>query len=46
MNLEAAKTVLVRDRMDWNKPHLRWIPDWNYRLFGQTRRALKKARKA
>ncbi|MBB4020555.1 hypothetical protein GGR17_000346 [Confluentimicrobium naphthalenivorans] len=33
MILQAAKTMLVRDRMDWHKPHLSWVPDWNYRLF-------------
>jgi len=33
MNLQAAKSVLVRDRMDWNKPHLTWVPEWAYRLF-------------
>lgn len=35
MNLQAAKTMLIDDQLDWNKPHLRWIPAWNYRLFRQ-----------
>lgn len=33
MILQAAKAILVRDQMDWNKPHLRWVPERNYRLF-------------
>lgn len=30
--------MLVRDQMDWNKPHLSWVPEWNYRLFRQVRK--------
>lgn len=26
MNLLAAKPMLVRERMDWNRPHLHWLP--------------------
>ena len=33
MNLEIAKTVLIADRMDWRKPHLRWVSDHFYRMF-------------
>lgn len=32
MTLAAAKTLLVRDRMDWHKPHLSWLPARVYRL--------------
>jgi len=33
MTLHTARTLFVRDRMDWNRPHLRWINDRAYRLF-------------
>lgn len=41
MSLQAAKSILVQDRMDWNKPHLTWIPEWNYRIFRLVKRAKK-----
>ncbi len=31
MPLNAAKTFLVRERLDWNRPHLRWLADTLYR---------------
>ena len=31
MPLNAARTLLVRDRLDWNRPHLRWFADTLYR---------------
>lgn len=34
MNLQAAQSLLIRDRMDWRKPHLRWISERFYRPFG------------
>ena len=36
MNLQAARNLLMRDRLDWRKPHLRWINDTYYRLFRST----------
>lgn len=33
MTLVTAKTMLVRDRLDWRTPHLRWIPKGFYRRF-------------
>ncbi len=24
--LQAARSILVQDRMDWNRPHLAWLP--------------------
>ena len=38
MNLIAAKSLLVRDRMDWNGGHLRWFAE---RLYWRKRRASK-----
>ncbi|KMW57981.1 hypothetical protein AIOL_002949 [Candidatus Rhodobacter oscarellae] len=32
MNLQAARHLLIRDRLDWNKPHLRWVADRLYRM--------------
>lgn len=32
MNLYAAKTLLVNDRLDWHKPHARWLTNAMYRL--------------
>ncbi|CUJ16205.1 hypothetical protein TA5114_00843 [Cognatishimia activa] len=26
MNLAQAKSIVVRERMDWSRPHLAWIP--------------------
>ena len=31
MTLQAAKSMLMRERMDWNRPHLNWIADHFYR---------------
>lgn len=33
MNLQAAQSLLLRDRRDWNKPHLPWLPSALYRLY-------------
>lgn len=33
MTLQAAKSMLVRDRMDWRKPHVPWISMKFYRYF-------------
>lgn len=35
MTLQAAKSMLVRDRMDYRKPHLTWFPDQIYRYFSE-----------
>ena len=31
MPLVAARTFLGQDRMDWNRPHLRWLAAALYR---------------
>ena len=36
MTLLAAQTLLIRDRMDWRKPHLKWVSDSFYRQFRWT----------
>ena len=33
MMLQTAQSLLTQDRMDWRKPHLRWLPERAYRLF-------------
>ncbi len=33
MNLQAARSMILNDRLDWNKPHLRWISNRFYRHF-------------
>ncbi len=33
MNIHTAHSLIIRDRMDWRKPHLRWIPERAYRFF-------------
>lgn len=38
MNLYAAQALLTRDRRDWNKPHLSWLPAALYRSYSDTRR--------
>lgn len=38
MNLLTARQILVRDRMDWNRPHLGWISEKLYRLFREVKR--------
>ena len=25
MNMHTARTMLVRDRLDWRRPHLNWL---------------------
>ncbi|PTN01662.1 hypothetical protein C8N32_11161 [Rhodovulum imhoffii] len=37
MNLNTAQAMLIRDRMDWRKPHLMWISDKFYRYFRTSR---------
>ena len=37
MTLHSARTFVVRDRLDWNKPHLQWMPNRLYRLFRRAR---------
>lgn len=32
MTLVTAKTFMVRDRLDWRTPHLRWLPKSVYKL--------------
>ena len=33
MLVHLAKTALLDDRMDWNRPHLRYLPKKLYRSF-------------
>lgn len=33
MNLVAAKTLLMRERLDWRRPHLNWVPEQLYNFF-------------
>jgi hypothetical protein len=33
----TAKSLLMQDRMDWNRPHLRWFPNRVYRLFHEVK---------
>jgi hypothetical protein len=33
MTLDTARALLVRNRMDWNRPHLPWVPGRFYRMF-------------
>lgn len=37
MNLLAAKSLLMSDRMDWRKPHLHWVANRFYRPFASLR---------
>ncbi len=37
MNLHVAQSMLVRDRMDWRKPHLSWVPTRIYRFFNESK---------
>ena len=37
MSLQAAKSMLVRDRMDWRKPHVTWLSSKFYRFFSNDR---------
>lgn len=34
MNLIQAKSLLIHDRMDWRKPHLRYVANKLYRSLG------------
>ena len=38
MNLLVARNLIIQDRMDWRKPHLRWLPEALYRPFRALRR--------
>jgi hypothetical protein len=40
MTLLTARTLLLDDRMDWNRAHLRWIPAGIYRLVLEARIAV------
>ncbi|SPF28082.1 hypothetical protein POI8812_00380 [Pontivivens insulae] len=33
MNIIAAQALVLRDRRDWNKPHLPWLSGRLYRKF-------------
>lgn len=33
MMLHCAKCMLVNERMDWKKPHVKWLSNRFYRLF-------------
>lgn len=37
MNLHTAQILLTRDRRDWVKPHLGWLPQSLYRFYSSTR---------
>ncbi|MEX5727129.1 hypothetical protein Ga0609869_000482 [Rhodovulum iodosum] len=37
MLLQSAQAMLIKDRMDWRKPHLKWIASRYYRLFRQAK---------
>lgn len=37
MNLHTARAMLMQDRMDWRKPHLKWISNRFYRFFRRSR---------
>ncbi|MCV2882889.1 hypothetical protein [Actibacterium sp. XHP0104] len=37
MMLQTAQSLLVRDRMDWRKPHLNWLPGRLYRYFSEVK---------
>lgn len=30
MTLLAANALLVSDRLDWSRPHLKWLPSRSY----------------
>lgn len=38
MNIVTAQALVIRDRYDWNKPHLTWLPERLYRAFSEIRR--------
>jgi len=37
MNLQTAQAMLLQDRMDWRKPHLKWVSERFYRFFSNMR---------
>lgn len=37
MNIQIAKSMLVQERMDWNRNHLSWLPHRAYRLLREAR---------
>jgi len=37
MTLHTAQALLTRDRRDWTKPHLSWLPAALYRSFSEAR---------
>lgn len=41
MNTHIARAMLVQDRMDWNRPHLNWLPSGLYRLAREVIRKTK-----
>ncbi|WP_263405996.1 hypothetical protein [Histidinibacterium aquaticum] len=43
MHLYTARTFFAQDRLDWNRPHLRWVPRSLYRL---AREAVKRRKPA
>lgn len=32
MNIAYARSMLLRDRLDWNRPHVNWLSDAYYAL--------------
>jgi len=40
MNLHDARYLLMQDRRDQNRPHLRWLPESLYRSFAAAHRHL------
>ncbi|TCP22871.1 hypothetical protein EV656_105173 [Rhodovulum adriaticum] len=38
MNLHTAQSMMMHDRLDWNKPHLKWISNRLYRYFSAVKR--------
>jgi len=38
MILQVAKQILMNERMDWKRPHLRWFPNTVYTVVARTRR--------
>ena len=35
MTLYTAQAIVLRDRMDWRKPHCGWLPSRLYRYFSE-----------
>jgi len=38
MNLLHARSVVFKEQMNWNRPHLRWLPKSLYRYFREARK--------